>query len=238
MGHGMEDYIVAETREVNGHELGLYAIFDGHSGRYVAEYLQSHLFDNILSQPDFWTSPKKAIKRAYKATDDEILNKVVESRGGSTAVTAILIDREKLIVANVGDSRAILCRNGTTKPITVDHEPQKEKKLVESRGGFVSKRPGSVPRVDGQLAMTRAFGDGKLKDHITSEPDVRTEMIDRDTEFLILASDGLWKVMSNQEASDYIRVLDDAQEKAEKLIEEALSRISLDDISCIVVMFT
>lgn len=50
MDHGMEDYIVAEERYVDDHKLGLFAIFDGHSGRDVAEYLQSHLFDNILSQ--------------------------------------------------------------------------------------------------------------------------------------------------------------------------------------------
>lgn len=50
MKHGMEDYLVAENRKMDGHNLGLYAIFDGHSGREVAEYLQSHLFDNILSE--------------------------------------------------------------------------------------------------------------------------------------------------------------------------------------------
>lgn len=94
-------------------------------------------------QNDFWTRPKKAIKRAYRRTDDEILETVVGSRGGSTAVTAILVDGEKLIVANVGDSCAILCRNGKAKQITVDHEPEKEKQQVESRGGgFVSQKPG------------------------------------------------------------------------------------------------
>ena len=46
----MEDYIVAENRQINGNELGLYAIFDGHSGKQVAEYLHSHLFDNILQK--------------------------------------------------------------------------------------------------------------------------------------------------------------------------------------------
>lgn len=79
---------------------------------------------------------------AYRRTDDEILETVVGSRGGSTAVTAILINREKLVVANVGDSRAILCRNGKTKQLTVDHDPEKEKQQVESRRGFVSKKPG------------------------------------------------------------------------------------------------
>ncbi|XP_062014632.1 probable protein phosphatase 2C 28 [Rosa rugosa] len=237
MDHGMEDYLAAETRKVNGHQLGLYAIFDGHSGQQVAEYLQAHLFDKILSQPDFWADPKEATKRAYKATDDEILEKVAGSRGGSTAVTAILINGEMLIVANVGDSRAVLCRDGVANQLTVDHDPQKEKDLVESRGGCVVKLPGNVPRVDAQLAMSRAFGDGDLKEHITSEPDISIEKIDTEVDFIILASDGLWKVMSNQGAFDCIRGIDDAQEAAEKLTQKALSRKSYDDISCIVLVF-
>ncbi|PRQ29783.1 putative protein-serine/threonine phosphatase [Rosa chinensis] len=83
-----------------------------------------------------------------------ILEKVAGSRGGSTAVTAILINGETLIVANVGDSRAVLCRDGVANQLTVDHDPQKEKDLVESRGGCVVKLPGNVPRVDAQLAMS------------------------------------------------------------------------------------
>nr|XP_016462522.1 PREDICTED: probable protein phosphatase 2C 28 isoform X3 [Nicotiana tabacum] len=195
MKHGMEDYLVAENRKMDGHNLGLYAIFDGHSGREVAEYLQSHLFDNILSEPDFWKNPVTAFKKAYRDTDGDILENVVGARGGSTAVTAILIDQKLLVVANVGDSRAVLIQRGKVKQITVDHEPEKkeERDLVESKGGFVIKMPGNVPRVDGQLAMTRAFGDAKLKDHITVEPNVTIEKIDKDTDFIILASDGLWK---------------------------------------------
>lgn len=53
---------------------------------------------------------------------------------------------------------------------------------------------GDVPRVDGQLAVARAFGDKSLKIHLSSEPDVVEETIDDDTEFIILASDGIWKV--------------------------------------------
>lgn len=50
MNHGMEDYIFAQHRKLNGYDLGLYAIFDGHAGHDVAKYLQSHLFENILSE--------------------------------------------------------------------------------------------------------------------------------------------------------------------------------------------
>ena len=53
---------------------------------------------------------------------------------------------------------------------------------------------GDVPRVDGQLAVARAFGDKSLKKHVTSEPDIAVQTIDDDVEFLILASDGVWTV--------------------------------------------
>ncbi|GLT72149.1 hypothetical protein SLA2020_441050 [Shorea laevis] len=94
-----------------------------------------------------------------------------------------------------------------------------------------------VPRVDGQLAVARAFGDKSLKKHLSSEPHVVVEFIDDDTEFVILASDGLWKVMSNQEAANCIRQIKDARAAAKHLTEEALNRNSTDDISCIVVRF-
>ncbi|KAJ1387971.1 PPM-type phosphatase domain [Sesbania bispinosa] len=237
--HPMEDYLVSEFKKEKEKELGLFAIFDGHLGHDVASYLQNHLFQNILKQHDFWTETENAVKRAYLETDEKILEQaLVLGRGGSTAVTAILIEGQKLVVANVGDSRAVICENGKARQLSVDHEPSREKKSIESRGGFVSNIPGDVPRVDGQLAVARAFGDKSLKMHLSSEPDVVVEEVDQQhTEFLILASDGIWKVMSNQEAVDSIRQIKDAQAAAKHLIEEAISKKSKDDISCIVVKF-
>ncbi|GAB4842990.1 hypothetical protein Ancab_012968 [Ancistrocladus abbreviatus] len=235
-GHAMEDCLVSQFKQLDDAELGLFAIFDGHMGSDVANYLRSHLFDNILKEPDFWTDTKSAIKRAYNRTDTEILEKAFTlGKGGSTAVTAILINGQKLVVANVGDSRAVICKSGLGEQLSVDHEPSKEKEDIESRGGFVSKLPGDVPRVDGQLAVARAFGDRSLKRHLSSEPHVIIQKTEHDTEFLILASDGLWKVMGNQEAVDLIRHTKDAQLAAKRLTEEAVARKSKDDISCIVV---
>lgn len=83
------------------------------------------------------------MRRAYRITDSTILEKAAElGRGGSTAVTAILINGQKLVVANVGDSRAVICKNGVAKQLSVDHEPEREKKVIEDRGGFVSNFPG------------------------------------------------------------------------------------------------
>lgn len=183
-------------------------------------------FDTLLFPfPVSIADEQKALKKAYRTTDAEILEKAFElGKGGSTAVTAILINGEKLVVANVGDSRAVICKNGVAKQLSVDHEPSKEKKLIENRGGFVSNLPGDVPRVDGQLAVARAFGDKSLKIHLSSEPDIKVEMIGDDTEFIILASDGIWKVMSNQEAVDLIKKIKDAQSAAKLLIDEAISK--------------
>ena len=97
--------------------------------------------------------------------------------------------------------------------------------------------PGDVPRVDAQLAMSRAFGDRKLKEHISADPDVTIEDVGDDTEFVVLASDGLWKVMSNQEAVDEVRAAtrDDARRAAARLADEAVARGSKDDVACVVV---
>ncbi|GLT28683.1 hypothetical protein SLA2020_035950 [Shorea laevis] len=237
-GHDMEDYHVAEYTKRGNHVLGLFAIFDGHLGDRVPSYLKDNLFNNILEEPNFWKNPETAIRNAYRSTDKFILeNSIQLGHGGSTAVTAIVIDGKDLWVANVGDSRAVICERGSANQITVDHEPHTERRRIEKQGGFVTTLPGDVPRVNGQLAVARAFGDQSLKAHLSSEPDVRRVPIDSNIEFVILASDGLWKVMSNKEAVDLVKGIKDPQAAAKRLTMEALARKSKDDISCIVIRF-
>ncbi|KAF7002248.1 hypothetical protein CFC21_030278 [Triticum aestivum] len=206
--HPMEDFHVAELAEVKGNELGLFAIYDGHLGDTVPAYLQKNLFPNILNEEEFWTHPDRAITKAYEKTDKAILSHTPDlGQGGSTAVTAILINGSKLWVANVGDSRAVLLKGG------------------------------DVPRVCGQLAVSRAFGDRNLKSLLKSEPDVKVEDIDHTAELVVLASDGVWKVMNNQEAVDVVKRYKDPQTAAKQLVAEAVKRDSKDDISCVVVRF-
>ncbi|KAM7514565.1 hypothetical protein LguiA_004148 [Lonicera macranthoides] len=237
--HPMEDYHVAKFVNVDGHELGLFAIYDGHSGDGVPAYLQQHLFDNILREDEFWVDPRVSISKAYEKTDKSILTHDSNlGRGGSTAVTAIIINGKRLWVANVGDSRAVLSRRGHAVQMTTEHEPNMERGSIENKGGFVSNMPGDVPRVNGQLAVSRAFGDKSLKSHLRSDPDIQNTNIDISTDILVLASDGLWKVMNNQEAVDIARTYKNPQKAAKQLITEALKRESRDDISCVVVRFS
>ncbi|KAM3367775.1 hypothetical protein ACQJBY_016373 [Aegilops geniculata] len=236
--HPMEDFHVAELAEVKGNELGLFAIYDGHLGDTVPAYLQKNLFPNILNEAEFWTHPDRAITKAYEKTDKAILSHTPDlGQGGSTAVTAILINGSKLWVANVGDSRAVLLKGGEAIQMSIDHDPNAERGAIENKGGFVSNMPGDVPRVCGQLAVSRAFGDRNLKSLLKSEPDVKVEDIDHTAELVVLASDGVWKVMNNQEAVDVVKRYKDPQTAAKQLVAEAVKRDSKDDISCVVVRF-
>ncbi|CAL5068159.1 unnamed protein product [Urochloa decumbens] len=236
--HPMEDYHVADFVEVKGNELGLFAIYDGHLGATVPAYLQKNLFSNILNEEEFWSHTDRAITKAYEKTDQAILSHTPDlGQGGSTAVTAILVNGTKLWVANVGDSRAVLLKGGEPIQMSIDHDPNVERSVIENRGGFVSNMPGDVPRVCGQLAVSRAFGDRNLKSLLRSEPDIKVENIDHTAELLVLASDGLWKVMNNQEVVDVAKRFKDPYAAAKQLVAEALKRDSKDDISCIVVRF-
>lgn len=88
-----------------------------------------------------------AIRRAYHRTDRQILKRKandVRRRGGSTAVIVILINGEMLVVANIGESCEVICEDGIAGQLSVDHEPLKEPRLIESKGGFVTDEIGTI----------------------------------------------------------------------------------------------
>jgi len=153
----------------------------------------------------------------------------------------MLLDHgSRLIVANVGDARAVLSKNGRAVQLSVDHDPGSptERANVERRGGMVIQMPGDHWRVDGLISVARAFGDKNLKDHISARPDLADIVIDLSCEFLILGSNGLWAVFSNQEVVDYVHKIRDPSKSAQDLVAEARNRHSEDDISCIVIQFS
>uniref|UniRef100_A0A804P4I5 protein-serine/threonine phosphatase n=1 Tax=Zea mays TaxID=4577 RepID=A0A804P4I5_MAIZE len=92
-------------------------------------------------------------------------------------------------------------------------------------------------RVGGVLAVSRAFGDKLLKPYVVADPEIKEEVVDSSLEFLILASDGLWDVVTNEEAVAMVKPIQDPQEAANKLLEEASRRGSSDNITVIIVRF-
>ncbi|KAG0461455.1 hypothetical protein HPP92_021752 [Vanilla planifolia] len=129
---------------------------------------------------------------------------IIPETVGSTAVVAVICSSH-IIVANCGDSRAVLYRGKQPLPLSVDHKPDREDEYqrIEAAGGKVIQWDGS--RVFGVLAMSRSIGDGFLKPWIIPEPEVKIIPRSRDDECLILASDGLWDFVSNEEACNVAR---------------------------------
>jgi len=233
----MEDFYETKIDCVDGQIIGLFGVFDGHGGAKVAEYVKENLFNNLVSHPKFMSDTKVAIDDAYKSTDSEFLESdSSQNQCGSTASTAVLVG-DRLFVANVGDSRAIICREGNAIPVSKDHKPDQtdERQRIEGAGGFVMWA--GTWRVGGVLAVSRAFGDKLLKQYVVVDPEIREEAVDDTLEFLILASDGLWDVVSNEEAVAMTRSIQDPEEAAKKLLQEAYKRESSDNITCVVVRF-
>ena len=142
----------------------------------------------------------------------------------------------KLFVANCGDCRAVLCRDGKAIAITEDHRTNciLERQRVRQCGGFVTE----TGRVNGILAVTRSLGDCDLHPAITWQPDIFETELTPNCDFLILACDGLWDTTSNEEAVAAIYDSLDPREAAVKLRDLAYGRGSSDNISVCVVKFS
>ncbi|BAF19679.1 Os06g0526700 [Oryza sativa Japonica Group] len=185
----------------------------GHGGPRAAEYLKKHLFKNLVKHPKFLKDTKLAISNVFSPsfrlylfyqtflkTDADFLQSISSDRyrdDGSTAVAAILIGN-RLYVANVGDSRAVALKAGKAVPLSEDHKPNKkdERKRIEDAGGIVVSD--DIWRVDGILAVSRAFGNRLMKRYVKAEPNIQEKVVDEGLEYLVLATDGLWDVMRNE----------------------------------------
>ncbi|CAM6044752.1 unnamed protein product [Sphagnum compactum] len=234
----MEDFHDTMISKVDSQVIGLFGVFDGHGGSRAAEYVKKHLFDNLLKHPKFIDDTKLAIAEAYKQTDQDYLKTEISQNrdAGSTASTAVLVG-DRLLVANVGDSRAVICRGGKAVALSTDHKPNRtdERQRIEDAGGVVMWA--GTWRVGGVLAVSRAFGDRLLKQYVVADPEIQEDTIKEGVDFLVLASDGLWDVVSNQDAVSMVATIPDAEEAANKLTGEAFRRGSADNITCVIVRF-
>ena len=195
------------------------------------------------------------LARAYLLTD--VQSRQAELMGsGATAVTCLVkktrkeaeggeeeaMDVREIYAANVGDSRAVLAYQGKGMRLTYDHkaDDNAEQARIEAAGGFVLRN-----RVLGILAVTRSFGDHRMKDYVIGAPYTSTTVVrsQEDSPFLILACDGVWDVLSDDEAVAMVAELREKEEgrtdvdAAALLVQEAMRRGSSDNITCIVCFF-
>lgn len=198
-----------------------FAVFDGHGGARASQYAAEHLHHNLAKKfPSGETGNvdkpiKKCLLETFRQTDEDFLRRASSQKpawkDGTTATCVLVVD-DLVYVANLGDSRAVLCRMEATAgavgqklctlPLSTDHNPTiyEERMRIQRAGGTV--RDG---RVLGVLEVSRSIGDGQYKRcGVISSPDMRRCQLRANDRFILLACDGLFKVFSTDEAVKFV----------------------------------
>ncbi|XP_057799785.1 probable protein phosphatase 2C 72 [Salvia miltiorrhiza] len=224
------------------------AVFDGHgkNGHIVSKIVRNRLPSLLLNHRKMGSDQSKNFQRwkdacitAFKAVDREIqyLETLDCSCSGTTA-TVVVRQGEDLTVANLGDSRAVLgtrSQNGIMAvQLTTDLKPgvpSEAERIRKCRGRvFALKEEAHIERVwlpyddSPGLAMSRAFGDFVLKNNgIICIPEVSHRRITPDDAFLVVASDGVWDVMSNEEVVSMVAAAGSEEEAAKVVVDAAMA---------------
>lgn len=214
-------------------------VFDGHAGRsaatLAAEFLMPHFLSEYRHTREDAAVPRvpvpELIREAYLATDRYIVGRGAES---GTAVATLYIQGERFYAANAGDSRVVIGAGSKAVQLTLDHKPglPEERTRIEVLGGSVISW--GVPRVQGILAMSRALGDPGLKPFVSPEPRVVEGLLGRENDVAVIACDGVWDIMTTEEAVGLARMAGDPEQGAAQIVRRALERGSTDNVTVIV----
>ena len=221
----------------------LLGVYDGHGehGHKVSKFVLNEIENNLELHPAFESDTAKAFEEVFVAADEELRDATFSAEHSGTTAVIVLIKDSELIMANVGDSRAVLgrkCESGTTEAhdLTVDQNPNStgEMERIIAAGGFVTEpeEEGYAARVwldkectEIGLAMSRSIGDFAVKDvGVISTPVITNHILEERDEFLIVASDGVWEFITSQQAVDIVRKIiyeKGCKAACEELIETA-----------------
>jgi len=245
--------INGENNELNN--INFFGVFDGHGGKVVSKYLKDRMSQYFVTKfkRNLYLNDEYITKYFIKVYDLLQSNLNIEHpraivHCGSTACIGIqykdLDNQNKIWILNVGDSRAIKCnKDNIAEQLSLDHKPNspEEKKRIEQLGGEI-EYDGSDWRIKG-LSLSRAFGDLDCLPYVTYLPQIYKYNINLDDKFMIFACDGLWDVLSNQDAIDFINDLlinkkfkgnYSKEYYAKELAEHAINKGSLDNITVII----
>ncbi|XP_010924512.1 probable protein phosphatase 2C 67 [Elaeis guineensis] len=240
-----------------------FAIYDGHGGRLAAEYAQRYLHANVLAaglprESMDVKAAKKAILEGFRRTDESLLQESAKGYwlDGATAV-CIWILGQTVLVANIGDAKAILARsasadeslslsNESRSPLKAIVMTREHKAIYPQERARIQKAGGSVGpngRLQGRLEVSRAFGDRQFKKvGVIATPDVHSFELTRREQFIILGCDGLWGVFGPSDAVDFVQKqleeTSSATIAARRLVREAVrERRCKDNCTAILIVF-
>lgn len=200
----------------------LFGIFDGHGGDQVSLVLKQQFVNTLTSRVE-WSNFEKsenilmlqqALESTFEYMDDEYFKHSITV--GSTAIICILTENY-IICANLGDCRAMIINQKTFFDISTDHKPTYDKERIYNAGGFIEeKNIDDVERVNGCLAISRAFGDREYKiggscwktHKITANPEFTIIQKIEYQKYIIMACDGIWDVFNSFEIYELISVFE------------------------------
>ncbi|CAH1776587.1 unnamed protein product [Owenia fusiformis] len=232
----MEDAHVHLLSLQQDKDASFFGVFDGHGGPKVAQYAGTHLHKKIANHSLYTQNLPEALRLGFLELDEDMLKdaEMKDELAGTTACVA-LIKNNKIYCANCGDSRAIASVKGQIEQLSFDHKPSNEleTKRIIAAGGWVE-----FNRVNGNLALSRALGDFVFKKNdkkkaeeqiVTANPDIVENEITADHEFLVLACDGIWDVLTNEEVTDFVRNRIAQRMEPEVICEELMTRCLAPD---------
>lgn len=212
-----EDTFSIYDKHLNERGYGIYSIFDGHGTDKFSIHASQNLAPILEKTEEFQNHDYvNSLRRAFYEENNAMLPEYKNGEIGGTTATVALIADGDLYLANVGDSRSVICikDNNEEKAVRLskDHSfsDKEEKKRIIKSGGDVYH--GRVRNNGHGINMTRALGDFDFKtpfnnaklDFISSEPHIKSIALSPEDSFLVIASDGLWGVVEDQELVDII----------------------------------
>ncbi|CAD8091952.1 unnamed protein product [Paramecium primaurelia] len=240
-----------------------FAVCDGHGqyGHMVSNQIKQQLPKHLGKQLKETSDLDDQISKAFAITNKELWNSEIDTNLSGSTTVSLLIKKDMIYSANVGDSRAIMCRfdNGwKVVELSKDQKPDdpQEKIRILDAGGRVEQQKDfhgngvgpfrvwlSYIQAPG-LAMTRSFGDKVgAQAGVIAEPEIKQFSISAQDQFIVIASDGVWEYMSNEEVMSIVIPFlekDNPDQAAERIIIEATqawrrNSLARDDITCIVI---
>ena len=229
--HYMEDITLAIPNYTNKKTRSLFAVFDGHGGTTSAEICKEqlpHIFQRCLK--DNPINIEQDFKTTFKKVDDKTSHCTCL---GNTA-TVVFIENNFIFCGNVGDSKCLLISADSYVQLSYDDKcsDASEVKRIQKEGGTVD----DDERLNGILAVSRAIGDHDLKNKgLSAVPHFNKKMLTTKDKFCVIASDGIWDEIDNEQAFEIAKDCDNAEELAKKLMNTAIAKGSSDNISVIVI---
>jgi serine/threonine protein phosphatase PrpC len=226
---GGREYQEDRFLNLSNNKYSIISIFDGHGGDAVSEMCVNTLhllFEQALSDNDYLVD-KSVFSKCFQAMDN-IVEKMNVIHVGSTCVFVVVL-KDRIWVANVGDSECYVRTFTNVVNMTKEHKVENEIQRLIDLDALITYTSGF--RIQGVLNLSRSFGDFVFKTWVISEPFVKC-IARKNVKHIVLASDGIWDVMSHIEVDDYLHTLPGTiQEKLQKIVDIAKFRGSTDNIT-------